>query len=146
MSTVHPLKRTIIMQSMPRIIVSGHWQTSGSHLSMVELIDGGLCKIQPQRCQPSGISDGDLYGVFLLKTVNSKVDLGTRGVGGDSIGTSVFNLLRRISGSCAPGPMATNHRNTTRLCSNIKPLGVGMHCALVKYHSHRRPQSSTAFL
>jgi hypothetical protein len=53
------------MQSMPRIIVSG--QTSDSHLSMVELIDGGLCKIQPQRCQPSGISDGDLYGGFLSK-------------------------------------------------------------------------------
>jgi hypothetical protein len=47
---------------MPRIIVSG--QTSGSHLSIVELIDGGLCEIQPQRCQPRHFLMGDLYRVF----------------------------------------------------------------------------------
>jgi hypothetical protein len=140
------------MQSMPRIIVSG--QMSGSHLSMVELIDGGLCKIQPQRCQPSGIPDGDLYGVFLSKTwsktVNSQADLGTRGVGGDSISASAVQFVcgaaSALVAPAPPGPMATNNRNTIRPCSNIKPLGIGMHCALVKYHSHRRPQSSTAFL
>jgi hypothetical protein len=45
-----------------RIIVSG--QMSGSHLSMEELIDRGLCEIQPQRREPSCTSDGDLYRVF----------------------------------------------------------------------------------
>jgi len=38
-------------------MVSG--QMSGSHLSMVELIDRGLCEIQPRHGQPSGTSDGD---------------------------------------------------------------------------------------
>jgi hypothetical protein len=29
-------------------------------MSLLELIDGGLCETQPRRCQPSGIPDGDL--------------------------------------------------------------------------------------
>ncbi len=35
-------------------------------MSHVELIDGGLCEIRPQRCQHRGISDGDLYTLGVL--------------------------------------------------------------------------------
>lgn len=62
-------------------------------MSRVELIDGGscdMCDIQPQRCQPSGISDGDPRGFTVVKS--NQANLGTRGLGGDSIGPSVVQF------------------------------------------------------
>jgi len=59
-------------------------------MSLVELIDGGSCEIQPQRCQPSGISDGDPRGFTVVKS--NQANLGTRGLGGDSIGPSVVQF------------------------------------------------------
>ena len=108
------------MHTMARIIVSG--PTSGSRLSIVELIDGGLCKVQPQRglaASQAGFlsSDGELYRSFQRQKIVKCMDLGTREVGGDSIGQFYrFNLLRRrgshLSGSS--GPMATNTAPVTR--------------------------------
>ena len=46
-STVHPLERAIFMRTEPDVCLET--MIRGIHLSM-ELIDGGLCKIQPQRC------------------------------------------------------------------------------------------------